>query len=66
MASSGIFTADPTSTVAICCHKPVWVVDSNCHRVMRKPCPLCQDPGGSLPGVPAREVPTARKQEGPG
>lgn len=63
MASPGASTADSTSTVATCPHSPVWVVDSNCHRVIRKPCPLCQDPASSSPTFAPVTTPAAPKQE---
>jgi len=63
MAAPRTFTAGSMSTVATCPHKPVWVVDASCHRVLRKPCPVCHGPVHSSPAVASLTTPAAPKRE---
>ncbi len=64
MATPGALPAESTSTVATCPHRPVWVVDFTCHRVVRKPCPLCQDPASSSPTIaPVTRPETGNRRE---
>jgi len=61
--SSQVASSTSTSAAVACHHNPVWVVEAARHRVVRKPCLVCQQAGeNSTPGVQPREAsgPTIR------
>ncbi len=56
---SRVASSDSLISAKVACHHdPVWVVVTACHRVVRRPCAVCQEIGEDcMPGIHPREDP---------